>query len=219
MGQRHQIYVKLPNKKIIGLHHQWLFGLRALSQLKNFLTFLDNAVKNNNGDCFDYHAYQVLESCYAINIVDGYVSRVHLLESISPMREDNNNGITCIDLSDIDSPTYCFASLIGLECLNDSITSKDYKNKTPLGYKTWLYLHYPTHNYSLFSFFDDYKVMTQKTLDEFLNYANWFITTQLKKPNRLPDSLQHISIKLSWFFGLKYGGYLQAILWVNREYK
>jgi len=169
MGQRHQVYVKLPNNKIIGLHHQWLFGLRALSQLKTFLTFVKNAVDNNNGDCFDYHAYQVLESCYAINIIDGYVSRVHLLESISPLSEDNNNGITCIDLSDIDNPTYCFSSIRGLECLDDSITSKDYKNKTPLGYKTWLYLHDPKHDFKEFSFFDDYKVMSQETLDGFIN--------------------------------------------------
>ena len=172
MGQRHQVYVKLPNNKIIGLHHQWLYGIRVLSQLKNFLTFVNSAVKNDNKDCFDYHAYQIIESCYAINVNDGYVSRVHLIESICPMSEDNNNGITCIDLSDINNPTYCFSSLIGLECLDDSITSEDYKDKTPIGYKTWLYLHYPRHDFREFSIFDNYKVMTQEKLNEFLNYVN-----------------------------------------------
>lgn len=51
MGQRHQIYVKLPdiyfneanpnNHKgvVIGIHHQWLWGSRALSLLSQFLVF------------------------------------------------------------------------------------------------------------------------------------------------------------------------------------
>lgn len=165
MGQCHQVYVRLPNKQTIGIHHKWLFGERAVKQLINFLTF----VARTDKEYFDYNAIYALFALYSINMEDGYVHRVHNLDAVNPIMEGNNNGITVIDLLHINNPRYCFASISGLECLDDTINHDDIKNHTPMGYKEWILLHYPNYDLTQFNqFFRDYSVMSQTTYDEII---------------------------------------------------
>ena len=168
MGQRHQIYLRTIDGSIVGIHHQWLYGLRSVKQLKNMLTYIDNAVKNDETFSFKYDAQSMLAACYSIDIESGYYHRVHKLDDNNPDNGDNNNGITLIDISDMDNPTYCFASIHGLERLDRSILEGDYQHKTPIDYKQWIYLHYPlaaTTEYD--EFFERYNVMTQQQLNSF----------------------------------------------------
>ena len=128
MGQRHQIYIKLPykfeqfkdyeeNKKVknnvIALHHQWLYGVMALKQLNNFMTFVENG-KDNDYFIFGPKGFDNPENCaqylYATNIEEGYYHRVSIESkelADNPDNGDNNDGITIIDLSG-KVPKYCF---------------------------------------------------------------------------------------------------------------
>jgi hypothetical protein len=170
MGQRHQVYLKTQEGKIVGLHHQWLYGKTAVNNLARLLTFIKNSINNDNIYWAIESPDKLLEYCYSFDIDRGYIENTYKLSHISPLHEDNNNGITCIDLTDINNPTYCFASLNGLECLGVGIKKgKDYSDKVPMGYKTWVYLHYPEMGEERDSFLDNYKVMSQETLDSFLN--------------------------------------------------
>lgn len=160
MGQRHQIYVvtknsdkKSKNKiKVEGIHHQWLFGINAIRCLKNFLTF----IKNNNKSILvplDTYSMDVLKGSYSIDFEEAYVSRVSELNDCDdPREEDNNNGITVIDLRG-DTPKYCFLSISHLECDNDYGTVRHpndpdndqdeaYVNFSPICVKQWIRLHY-----------------------------------------------------------------------------
>lgn len=121
MGQRHQIYIRMPacdygannpnNKpeQTFGFHHQWLYGATALEMLDQFLRFhgMQNeysGLKKNTHDTIDtiLAVFSVLNNCS--------------YESVSKCGDDisgnfgNNDGITVIDLT-TDKPQYCFASL------------------------------------------------------------------------------------------------------------
>lgn len=165
MGQRHQVYLRLPkiyynkdngNNKpetTIAIHHQWLFGVTALKLLKNFLTFAEidlkdtySRLKTNHSDALD-----ILAHAYSFNASEGYYSGVYKFDSAEdkkakvkitddPTQGDNNNGITIIDLTG-KSPTYCFLSIAGLETLHEG-KGKSYDNFYPIDTKTWVELHY-----------------------------------------------------------------------------
>jgi hypothetical protein len=176
MGQRHQIYVKLPkssynkNKKakVIGVHHQWLWGRTALQMLINFFTFCFKTDQDNKFT-LGIDPIELLKALYSLDVQNGYFYSTHPLEDgecENPLMGDNNNGITIIDLSDftednIRSSTsvlkYCFMSLDHLECLSQKeIETDDGKgtiddlfndNKKyhlkPIHAKGWIRLHYP----------------------------------------------------------------------------
>lgn len=165
MGQRHQIYLRLPkiylnkdnpNNKpetTIAIHHQWLYGVTALKSLKNFLIFAEidlkatySRLKSSHSDALD-----ILAHAYSFNAEEGYYSKVHKFDSVEdkqskvkvtddPTKGDNNNGITIIDLTG-KSPTYCFLSIRGLETMHDS-KQESYDNFYPINTKTWVELHY-----------------------------------------------------------------------------
>lgn len=165
MGQRHQIYVRLPkvyyNKgnhnnrdtKVIGFHHQWLYGWRACRLLSNFLTFMKNADEYVFND--QDRLTNIAEKCYSIDVPLAYEHGVHPLsadEIYDPRNCDNNNGITVIDLTGKE-PKYAFLSLHGMECggegfevqhPNDPDRGQDvsYKNFSPLDSVHWIRLHY-----------------------------------------------------------------------------
>lgn len=161
MGQRHQIYLRLPayfynegnvnNKpeRTIGLHHQWLFGRTALLLLNQFLLYAEMATANDRGfGCEDRppfwqnnNAAATLAAAYSFHAGTGYSHGVCSdmeQESLNPLKGDNNNGITVIDLCG-EKPRYCFMSLHHLECLD---TDKEPKPFEPINAFQWLTLHY-----------------------------------------------------------------------------
>lgn len=137
MGQRHQIYLKLPYDiehptmqvgltekiDIIGLHHQWFYGTLPLRQLKQFIDFVDKGISERNfafGSSHQYtdHATEALHALYSLNIQDGAYSPVDCLTHKSvknPYSVDNNDGVTLIDLSNLENPKYAFMFLENMD--------------------------------------------------------------------------------------------------------
>jgi len=142
MGQRHQIYVafkdygarllKASNDnrpltkadkspvKIIGVHHQWLFGQTAAKQAMRMMQLVDNRSIKNYADQ-DYsnpfwnaeRAMRTLKAIYTMIPEDGYFTNVHELdvECKNPLLGDNNDGITIFDFTDFSAPKYCFMGI------------------------------------------------------------------------------------------------------------
>ena len=138
MGQRHQIYVAFkdygarttafgmpsPNfpVKIIGVHHQWLFGQTAAKQAMRMMQFVtgNRSIKSyaDQNYCNPFWsaatAKDTLKAIYTMIPEDGYYSNVHELvggESRNPLLGDNNDGITIFDFTDFTAPKYCFMGL------------------------------------------------------------------------------------------------------------
>ena len=141
MGQRHQIYLALPHcnlcngtgiypdmkarpscngcagkghpyGKVVGLHHQWLYGTlpphflgRVFQFIKNSDAHLNQALTNG----FENPA-EVLKAIYQCDPSEGYYHSLSPLEDecADPRLGDNNDGITVIDLRDPKSVGYCF---------------------------------------------------------------------------------------------------------------
>ncbi len=158
MGQRHQIYVKLPAtnygkgncnnrpSRVIGLHHQWLFGQTALISLARVMSFL--GAKENAKYCSlrgrgSYEAIEILSALYSIDAATGYYHRVHDISTEDscqdPRLGDNNDGITIIDLSK-DTVKYCFMRLDGL---GRGDAADGIPNLKPLSAKKYLAAYYP----------------------------------------------------------------------------
>jgi hypothetical protein len=130
MGQRHQIYVRFPQKLgIAGFHHQWLYGMNAVKSLARVAEFYKNSseyspLKQSTG--YGLHRQsRVIEALYSVDIKSGYWHHVANLldevengetppEVLDPRNGDNNDGITIIDLSKGDF-RYCFMSVGHLE--------------------------------------------------------------------------------------------------------
>ena len=87
MGQRHQVYVRLPKvyynpdnpnnrgEVTVGIHHQWLWGGTAIRSLKNFLTLISSKFKTNYPAHKDtnYFTFENLLSCsYSLDFESGY---------------------------------------------------------------------------------------------------------------------------------------------------
>lgn len=154
MGQRHQIYLRLPaqnygkdnpntcGEKTVGIHHQWLYGKTALKLLKNYLTFMSVADKDDGKNSFarKYDAMERLAACYSVIPSEGYFHRVHTdleAECDDPRLGDNNDGITIIDISK-DEIKYCFMSICGIEAENYKKCPK-FKPLTAEQYVTFYY--------------------------------------------------------------------------------
>lgn len=165
MGQRHQIYVRIPAiaykqadnpnnrpEKTIGIHHQWLYGRTALKLLKNFLTWIDAHEDPENGHVFGdnprywthHEAQLVLNACYSVNVSEGYYHNVHTLgaECEDPTRGDNNDGITIIDLTQ-GKPKYCFMSIGHLDGEGWYSGGEGSPNFTPFTAEDYVTYYYP----------------------------------------------------------------------------
>ena len=132
MGQRHQIYLALPpcslcegtgkrldgmevrggcngcggkgwmHGKVVGVHHQWLYGHTAIKQLGRALSFIkaDMAMKSSGKLSSGYvDPVGILKGIYSCIPEEGYFHEVHPLEDEceDPRRGDNNDGITILD--------------------------------------------------------------------------------------------------------------------------
>jgi hypothetical protein len=155
MGQRHQIYLRLPAMynednpnhqptRVVGIHHQWLYGQTAMKLLVNFLTFLDKAENKYSGR----DVLEILQCAYAIHPETGYFHGIcpelDKNEVENPMNADNNDGITIIDLTN-KKPKYCFMSLHHLECLDQDVDEEEVPNLEPFDAKTYIGLHYKNY--------------------------------------------------------------------------
>lgn len=179
MGQRHQIYLAIEDKeggtRVLGLHHQWLFGQIALSLLNQFLTFVHKQTAEQHGYCqlvedncyanLDAHK-EIFRALYSTLASEGYWHAVHDLdvELTNPLLGDNNDGITIIDLRGIKKrkhaqltdaryeglPRYCFMSLCGLEG-----RGKQPKVLTPLSAKQYVDHYYPLDATNLPAYVND----------------------------------------------------------------
>jgi hypothetical protein len=164
MGQRHQVYVRLPEKfynqgnannqpeQTIGIHHQWLYGWTAIRLLRNYLTFVSQEGEQHPKSSDPTYAYCVLQGSYSCDPDRGYFHGVHKLdqECLDPRKGDNNNGITVIDLRG-DKPKYAFLSVGHLETLEEGVQHPDdpadgqdisYQNYVPIDAEHWMKLHY-----------------------------------------------------------------------------
>jgi hypothetical protein len=136
MGQRHQVYIRLPKKyydeqnpnnhpaKVVGIHHQWLYGRTALRLLGNLLEFHTKSAETTYDNESRFLAgygdeAEMLAAIYSCDVREGYFHRTSVLdeaEAVNPFMGANNDGITVIDFTDAEGksksrPTYCFASL------------------------------------------------------------------------------------------------------------
>lgn len=158
MGQRHQIYVRLPKRDLgkdnpntrgeitIGIHHQWLYGRTALKLLKQYLSFIAIDQKENGADSFSrhYEATEKLAACYSLIAEEAYYHGVYQFTEADsdvlndPRKGDNNDGITVIDLTK-ETPTYCFMSLHHIE----AEAGEKCPNLKPLTAEEYVTYYYP----------------------------------------------------------------------------
>lgn len=128
MGQRHQLYFVLPNerhdspRRVVGLHHQWLYGSRPLATLKRVLdtvalqaaeqyTWWNRTyiVDDNQPDYVAHHALMAIAGLEA----DGSFTTLYPLthgETTDPRKGDNNDGITIVDMRDPANVKFAFAT-------------------------------------------------------------------------------------------------------------
>jgi len=185
MGQRHQIYLRIPavaygkgnpNNRpamTIGIHHQWLWGVTAAGRLEKFLKFVKIQAKKSTYSPFGCRseAMDILASIYSVDAETGYSHGVYRFDETNnsvierPDEADNNNGATLIDLTG-DKPKYCFISWHHLECLDKDVEAKEeadegsvVKNFVPMSVKTWLGLHYSKTDLPKYKGYDDPEVV------------------------------------------------------------
>lgn len=158
MGQRHQVYLKLPEvyynennpnntSQVIGIHHQWLFGQRAVLQLLQCLKFIES--QDEYGPFVGrryYDTEEALGALYSVNAQDGYFHITHPItkdleeNGNDPGQFDNNDGITIIDVSG-KTVKYCFMSLHHLE----GEAADKVENLVPLNAHEYLHAYYPKY--------------------------------------------------------------------------
>lgn len=123
MGQRHQIYMKVNtynnDQRIVGIHHQWLYGHTAGYFAGKALQFLNALVQTDeetgkvviNDYVLKSSPERVLQAIYNIDHETGYYKHCPIIgdfgECDDPSKGDNNNGITVFDATDLENLKYC----------------------------------------------------------------------------------------------------------------
>lgn len=180
MGQRHQIYVRLPKKfynagnpnnedaKTIGVHHQWLYGKTAVDMLAQFMVFCGKQDAKYNPFTSRLSDVQALLNFLYSGIASvGYFHKVHDLDSEcdDPTCGDNNDGITVIDFEKSDGPfpAYCFVNIGHLE--GEFYDEKIHKKLKPMKASEYLSA-YQKDGHTLCNTLDKMPVITQERLAE-----------------------------------------------------
>lgn len=129
MGQRHQIYVRLPkvyynknnpnNKPAItlGFHNQWLWGYFAVNRLAQSIDYFSKDISHVFPSLFNSdrtRAVEVIEAIYSLNLELGSWSKTSIMNDelegafsqdfvswTNTLDSDNNDGITVIDLENL----------------------------------------------------------------------------------------------------------------------
>lgn len=143
MGQRHQLFViaKVNGKyrSLAAVHHQWLYGPTALRRCRGLLDIFSNPknaislqeelkVAARKDSLWDRESslmersvkFPFIMTCLMLGASydsqDGYLHKVHIEPfNMSYDEGDNNNGITIIDISDLNDVRYCFVDFFGME--------------------------------------------------------------------------------------------------------
>jgi hypothetical protein len=162
MGQRHQIYLKLPfqflqkengdetisfvKSDTVALHHQWLYGTLPVRRLNQFINFYVNGKESNyfifgpNGNAAG-NVEKAFSNLYSLDFENGSFQENSIESNIlakNPLYADNNDGITVIDVSKPGMPKYCFMFL----------QDTDYtKGMTPLTAKKYIREYYNEKEY------------------------------------------------------------------------
>jgi hypothetical protein len=133
----------MPDKKIIALRHDWLFGQNALRKLRNFILFfkitppalLSQILGNEESMTF---------------IITWLYSKFGSQQVSSVTSLDNNNGITIIDLKEFDlvkrKIRYCLMSTGILDCHESqafNYTEQGSSCLKALSAETYLKAYYP----------------------------------------------------------------------------
>lgn len=219
MGQNHQVYLRIPKiflnannpnnypETTIGLHHPWLYGSMNLKLLKNFLTYVNNPEAEFMKYISINKSETVLKNAYSFMAEEGYFEEVDICNdhihdfTTAP----NHNGITVIDLTS-KKPSYCFLSFNGLECLDKTISQKDFINFYPMNAEKWITLHYgtdwktkrylPPRTIESVEFFKSIKVITPSRLMRiFPKLKENFNKGMEEHKNRIPNSVKFIFSK------------------------
>ena len=134
MGQRHQLFVIAKvfgrYRTLAALHNQWLYGERPLERCLRLLTILQTesnwmpiiqelyAAREKPEEFWTDNAviqpFPFIATCLTVGSSFkpevGYSARVHPLGFNTTLDQiDKNDGITVIDISDLDRFRYCFA--------------------------------------------------------------------------------------------------------------
>jgi len=170
MGERHQIYMRMPDKtristefikncKVIGIHHQWIFGVTLCSNILRMLQWekhLSERGKKYWNGFWEWEgekaARHVLGSLFSVNHESGYYhntidfvqeeldymkdedykkKNILFYPGFNPYNGDNNTGITVFDFRERGNPKYCIMK-IGTEFFSESV--KEFKPISAMRY-------------------------------------------------------------------------------------
>jgi hypothetical protein len=160
MGQRHQVYVALPTdhplykkgQKVIGLHHQWLYGHTAAHQLARLLTFIKKSGSSLSHPFlsgFD-DPLSILKAIYSCDPEEGYFSNVYGFEGseteccVDPLLGNNNDGITVVDLRGFSFKDGKLKGLGKIAYAFVSLGHKDFPENVPLSAREYVNGYYDT---------------------------------------------------------------------------
>lgn len=150
MGQRHQAYLQTYNyetktPEVVGLHHQWLYGVMVVRRLYQLLKMDDREGYSpfRGGESIELRR-DAFETAYRIG-ADGQFTRVHALdaECDDPRKGDNNDGVTVIQIPQETNlrAKYCIMAINGIE---GSANGKEAVNLMPMTIETYLEFYVPT---------------------------------------------------------------------------
>jgi hypothetical protein len=134
MGQRHQLFViaKIGHRyrPLAAVHNQWLYREGPLHRCRHLLQVFPaqvnrvpiaqelRAAREKGDDIWTskdiFQPYPFIATCLTVGSSfdpdEGYQRRVHPMPfNTSPKQTQNDDGITVIDISDLDRLRYCFA--------------------------------------------------------------------------------------------------------------
>ena len=143
MAQTHLIFIRMPDKKIFALRHDWLFGQNALRKLRNFILFF----KSTPSPLIAH----ILGDGESMAFIIKWLYSKFGSQQVSPVTSlDNNNGVTIIDLEGYDLKKrkirYCLMSTGILDCHETQAFFYTEKGSTclkALSAKTYLQAYYP----------------------------------------------------------------------------
>lgn len=160
MGQRHQVYVFVKDKKGepigAGLYHQWLYGRTAGLQAVRMMEYFKEAKKEN------YHPLTGGVNTYGLPILNKFLENFystiqetgyHSTEGSAidtangwedgvrdPRIIDNNDGVTVFDFTDPKNPTYCMMNIHAQDGDRDSASLPKW---TPVSAERYIRAYYP----------------------------------------------------------------------------
>ncbi|KAJ3085142.1 hypothetical protein HK102_000279 [Quaeritorhiza haematococci] len=142
MGKRHQAYMiaKVAGRYccIAGVHNQWLYGFSVLYKCFQFISHVKTPVLRPMIKHHIHHTVTVQDELRRSVKPTALEVNVELFES-SQSNVDNNDGITVIDVTDLEAPRYCFVSIDGLEGRAAGNIPVD----VPLSAETYVRAYYP----------------------------------------------------------------------------